>query len=90
METYGSNLYEKVQLWLSEVFMGFFMIPDNGIWNYNFIGLKIEHNALYNYILSAPKDFYNEVHRPSHFINFNKMDEDAEEAVNDDMLDLFD
>lgn len=84
MDSYGSHLYEKVQLWLSEVFMGFFMVPDNRVWNYNFIGLKIDHSSVFNYILSSPKDFYNEVHRPSHFINFNKTDEVAEEAVNDD------
>lgn len=89
METYGQNLFEKVQLWLSEVFMGFFMVPDNGIWNYNFIGLRLDHASDYNYILSSPKDFYHESHRPSHFISFNKMEDDNNDALNDDELDLF-
>ncbi|KAF9623564.1 hypothetical protein IFM89_003354 [Coptis chinensis] len=29
--------YEKVQMLLSDRFLGFYMIPDNGPWNYNFM-----------------------------------------------------
>lgn len=33
---YSPNHYEKVQLLLSDRFMGFYMVPDAGPWNYNF------------------------------------------------------
>lgn len=33
---YLPSHYEKVQLLLSDRFMGFYMVPDAGPWNYNF------------------------------------------------------
>ena len=63
---------------LSEMFMGFFMIPDNLIWNYNFVGLGLVPSMKYSLVLSQPKDFYHEVHRSSHFIKFIKNDEEQE------------
>lgn len=35
---YLPSHYEKVQMLLSERFQGFFMVPAQGSWNYNFIG----------------------------------------------------
>ena len=32
--------YERVQMLLSDKFLGFFMVPDDDIWNYNFMGVK--------------------------------------------------
>ena len=43
VDTSGLNLddfYERVQMILSDRFMGFFMVPDNGIWNYHFMGVN--------------------------------------------------
>lgn len=37
---YSPNHYEKVQLLLSDRFMGYYMTPDAGSWNYNFMGVK--------------------------------------------------
>lgn len=64
------------------------MVPDNQIWNYNFIGLGMAQSTKYGLILQNPKDFYNEIHRPSHFINFNRLDE-TEEQNNVDLDDYF-
>jgi len=55
---------------LSERFMGFFMVPDNHIWNYNFVGLGLSASMKYSLILANPKEFYNENHRAAHFIKF--------------------
>lgn len=41
----------------------------------------------YELLLANPKEFYNEVHRPSHFLNFAAM-EDLEES-NVDMENMF-
>lgn len=55
------------------------MIPDNGMWNYNFVGLGLVPNMKYGLILNNPKEFYNESHRASHFIKFNKLENEIEE-----------
>jgi pre-mRNA-processing factor 8 len=69
---YSSACYEKVQLLLSEKFMGFFMVPDNEVWNYNFIGIALASSIKYSLVLANPKEFYHEIHRPSHFLSFAK------------------
>lgn len=35
---YLPSHYEKVQMLLSDRFLGFFMVPAQGPWNYNFMG----------------------------------------------------
>ena len=64
--------YEKTQLLLSERFLGFFMVPDNIMWNYNFVGLGVVNNIKYAIVPGNPKEFYHESHRPSHFLRFIK------------------
>ena len=66
---YNENCYEKVQLILSDNYMGYFLIPDNEVWNYNFIGVEPVNNMNYGLTVGVPKDFYNEIHRPNHFFN---------------------
>jgi len=75
-------------LFLSDKIRGFFMCPDNTLWNYNFIGLGMVNSAKYALVLANPKDFYNEVHRVSHFIKFNRSneEEDNQEFVDNENL----
>lgn len=64
------------------------MVPDNHVWNYNFVGLGLVPSVKYSIILANPRDFYHEVHRTSHFIKFvNQEEEDGWEGV--DKEDLF-
>ena len=72
---YSNMCYEKVQLLLSEKFMGFFMVPDNEVWNYNFIAVEPASTFRYGLTLANPKDYYNEIHRPSHFVHLEKGEE---------------
>ena len=58
-------------------FMGFYMVPDVGSWNYNFMGVKHAPSMRYGLKLANPKDFYHEAHRPNHFLEFSIL-EDAE------------
>lgn len=58
---FSPNHYEKVQLLLSDRFMGFYMTPDAGSWNYNFMGVKHSPGMRYGLKLANPKEFYNEV-----------------------------
>lgn len=48
------------------------MVPERNMWNYNFVGLGLVPSMKYKLILSNPKEFYNEIHRVSHFIKFNR------------------
>lgn len=76
---YGSSLYERVQMILSDKFLGFYMVPEGGIWNYNFNGINFSSNMRYTLVLDNPKDFYNEAHRTAHFLDFGR--EQGEEVV---------
>ncbi|KAK3153934.1 hypothetical protein QOZ80_2BG0183430 [Eleusine coracana subsp. coracana] len=67
--------YEKVQMLLSDRFLGFYMVPDNVPWNYNFMGVKHDPLMKYAMKLGMPRDFYHEDHRPTHFLEFSNIDE---------------
>lgn len=68
---YLPSHYEKVQMLLSDRFLGFFMVPAQGSWNYNFMGVRFDSDIKYELQLANPKEFYHEIHRPSHFLNFS-------------------
>ncbi|CAG8614473.1 16156_t:CDS:10, partial [Cetraspora pellucida] len=75
---YLPTFAEKVQMLLSDRFMGFFMVPENDIWNYSFMGPSHSTSMKYTLKLDVPKEFYHELHRPQHFLNFSSMEEDVE------------
>eukprot|EP00892_Ulva_mutabilis_P008605 jgi/Ulvmu1/6116/UM027_0094.1 len=77
---YKPAFYEKVQTLLSDRFMGFYMVPDVGSWNYNFNGVKLNVNSPYGLKLANPREFYHEVHRPVHFLEFSNMEQAAVEV----------
>ena len=70
---YRSEFAEKVQLLLTETFLGFFMVPEDGIWNYHFMGHKHDAKKQYKLALENPKEFYDEAHRAQHFIQFTEI-----------------
>lgn len=67
--------YEKVQMLLSDRFLGFYMVPESGPWNYSFTGVKHTLSMKYSVKLGSPKEFYHEEHRPTHFLEFSNMEE---------------
>ncbi|KAK1263499.1 hypothetical protein QJS04_geneDACA009497 [Acorus gramineus] len=67
--------YEKVQMLLSDRFLGFYMVPDNGPWNYNFMGVKHTVSMKYGVRLGTPRDYYHEDHRPTHYLEFTNLEE---------------
>ncbi|PWA57936.1 re-mRNA-processing-splicing factor 8A [Artemisia annua] len=79
--------YEKVPMLLSDRFFGFFMVPDNGPWNYNF--MRVRHNACMKYgiKLGIPREYYHEDHRRSHFLELINLEEDN--VANGDREDTF-
>jgi len=70
--------FERVQLLLSDRFMGFYMVPDTGSWNYNFMGVKFDARRKFGLRLGNPKEFYHEIHRPTHFLEVSAMDGGAD------------
>jgi pre-mRNA-processing factor 8 len=85
---YGKHCYDKVQMLLSDRFYGFFMVPSSSCWNYNFMGVQHSTAMKYDLKLDNPKEFYHELHRPAHFMNFATM-EDVEQAAEADHDDFF-
>lgn len=76
--------YEKVQMLLSDRFLGFYMVPDNGPWNYNFMGVKHTASMKYGTKLGAPRDYYHEDHRPTHFLEFSNLEGESAEVERED------
>jgi pre-mRNA-processing factor 8 len=83
--------YEKVQMLLTDQFLGFFMVPEGeGVWNYNFMGAKHRSDMKYALTIDNPKvkhilflmqEFYHEVHRTNHFLNFSSLENDSVTAA---------
>lgn len=70
--------YERVQIILSDKFLGSFMAPSNGgIWNYNFNGVNFSENMKFGLTIDNPKDFYHEMHRTQHFVDFVRHEEES-------------
>ena len=51
------------------------------------LGVRHNPDMKYDLSLANPKEFYHEVHRPSHFLNFSSLDEG--EAIGTDREDLY-
>ena len=66
---------------LSDHFLGFFMVPENDVWNYNFMGVRHSTAMSYELKLANPKEFYHQIHRPSHFLNFATLEDAAAETT---------
>ena len=52
------------------------------------MGVRHDPNMRYELALSNPKEFYHEVHRPSHFMNFASIEEGSD-MVGADREDMF-
>lgn len=83
---FSPQYYEKVQMLLSDFFLGFFLVPDTGSWNYYFTGINHSPNMKYGLKLGNPKEFYHEIHRPSHFINFTLMEGEDTQTDREDLF----
>ncbi|AMD21189.1 HEL091Wp [Eremothecium sinecaudum] len=86
-EGFETNMSEKAQLLLSERIMGNFLVPKSDIWNYAFMGAGFSIESSYDLKMDIPLDFYNELHRAPHFIQFTEfMDAEDLEAEQEDVF----
>jgi len=70
-------------LMLTEKVLGSFLVPAGGKWSYNFDGVKWSALMKYELQLAPPVDFYNEIHRPAHFLGFSEGEAAGAGAVAD-------
>lgn len=86
---YKPEFAEKAQLLLSDIFLGFFMVPEGGLWNYHFMGSKMRADMKYNLVLETPHEFHHEIHRPQHFLTFTESMNQQEQVQEADREDHF-
>jgi pre-mRNA-processing factor 8 len=67
----------KCQLLLSDKVRGYFLVPEDGVWNYGFLGsgfANVERKPVFVKI-DVPRRFYDDEHRPIHFQNFAELED---------------
>lgn len=64
-------------------------MPEEGSWNYNFMGVKHNARMQYKVKLGVPREFYHESHRPSHFLHFAAPELAADQGTLADNEDSF-
>ncbi len=91
---YLPSMFSRSQMLLSDRFLGFFLVPSEGSWNYNFKGASWQPAITYKLKLAGPLPFYAEAHRVTHFQSFassessrqltgDVVEEEVEEPEND-------
>ncbi|WYZ40020.1 hypothetical protein EsH8_IV_000361 [Colletotrichum jinshuiense] len=74
---FTTSMGEKRKLLLSPRFRGFFLVPENGMWNYSFMGSAfagMEKKSIH-VKLDTPLPFYSDQHRPVHFHSFAELED---------------
>ncbi|KAK6202977.1 NUC071 domain-containing protein [Scheffersomyces amazonensis] len=71
---FSPQFSKKSQLLLSDRIVGTFMVPDDEIWNYFFMGSLWNERTDYAVKYDVPKRFYDEAHRPTHFSTFTEVE----------------
>ncbi|KAL4873299.1 hypothetical protein BDV12DRAFT_160788 [Aspergillus spectabilis] len=74
---FSTNMGEKCQLLLSDKIRGYFLVPEDNVWNYSFMGSSygsVEKRPIYVKI-DTPLRFYDDQHRPLHFQNFAELED---------------
>eukprot|EP00834_Sanchytrium_tribonematis_P005171 NODE_296_length_10502_cov_0.638374.p1 type:complete len:2225 gc:universal NODE_296_length_10502_cov_0.638374:3591-10265(+) len=57
---------------------GYFMVPNDGIWNYGFQGTMLRKEMKYHLKIDRPLEYYDPLHRPIHFQQFTDMNLDVD------------
>ncbi|KAF6806603.1 pre-mRNA-splicing factor spp42 [Colletotrichum sojae] len=74
---FTTSMGEKRKLLLSPRFRGFFLVPENGMWNYSFMGSAFAgmEKKPVHVKLDTPLPFYSDHHRPVHFHSFAELED---------------
>ncbi|KAI9928868.1 hypothetical protein ASPWEDRAFT_36682 [Aspergillus wentii DTO 134E9] len=74
---FSTSMGEKCQLLLSDKIRGYFLVPEDNVWNYSFMGSSfggVDKRPVYVKI-DTPLRFYDDQHRPLHFQNFAELED---------------
>ncbi|KAF2465352.1 pre-mRNA processing splicing factor 8 [Lindgomyces ingoldianus] len=74
---FSTSFGEKCQLLLSDKIRGYFLIPENGAWNYSFMGSSfsnVEKKPIH-VRMDTPARFYDSIHRPLHYHTFAELED---------------
>ncbi|KAL1994559.1 hypothetical protein VTN49DRAFT_2029 [Thermomyces lanuginosus] len=74
---FSTDMGAKCQLLLSDKIRGYFLVPEDNVWNYSFMGSafsSVEKRPIYVKI-DTPLRFYDDQHRPLHFQNFAELED---------------
>ncbi|KAJ5103300.1 hypothetical protein N7532_003829 [Penicillium argentinense] len=74
---FSTSMGRKCQLLLSDRVRGYFLVPEDNLWNYSFMGSSfggVEKRPIYVKI-DTPLRFYDDQHRPLHFQNFAELED---------------
>ncbi|KFA52836.1 hypothetical protein S40293_00910 [Stachybotrys chartarum IBT 40293] len=76
-EGFTTTMGEKRKMLLSSRFKGFFLVPDDGKWNYSFMGTAFDgmKRKPMHVKLDTPMPFYGDHHRPIHFDSFAELED---------------
>ncbi|SMN20752.1 similar to Saccharomyces cerevisiae YHR165C PRP8 Component of the U4/U6-U5 snRNP complex, involved in the second catalytic step of splicing [Maudiozyma saulgeensis] len=86
-EGFEPSFSSYAQLLLSDRIMGNFLVPTSKVWNYLFMGTSFNTELEYEMKLGIPIEFYNELHRATHFLQFNNIGNNEElEAEQESLL----
>jgi pre-mRNA-processing factor 8 len=74
---FSTSFGEKCQLLLSDKIKGYFLVPDDNVWNYSFIGAVYEQVAKrrLDVKIDTPARYYDDLHRPVHFQSFAELED---------------
>ncbi|KIW09573.1 pre-mRNA-processing-splicing factor 8, variant [Verruconis gallopava] len=74
---FSTSFGEKCQLLLSDKIKGYFLVPEDNIWNYSFIGAVFESVAKrrLDVKIDTPARYYDDLHRPVHFQSFGELED---------------
>jgi len=64
------NAFAQCEIQLGQESSGFYLVPEDGIWNYSFLGVSPPQYPS-TLIVDAPHDYHNPYHRKEHFIRSN-------------------
>jgi pre-mRNA-processing factor 8 len=74
---FSTSFGEKCQLLLSDKIKGYFLVPQNNVWNYSFIGVAFEDlsKRRLDVKIDTPARYYDDLHRPVHYQSFAELEE---------------
>jgi pre-mRNA-processing factor 8 len=67
---FQDDFFFALPLIITEVYNGWFLIPSTVDWNLNFQSMKLTDIDAYEVDLGKPLRFYDQRHRPNHFLQF--------------------